>query len=53
MESISSDSSLRPRPSSVDHSAAAPGVGVVFIVGLKGLFPADPPAKEAKLARHS
>ena len=53
MESISSDSSLCPRPSSVDHSAAAPGVGVVFIVGLKGLFPADPPAKEAKLARHS
>ena len=56
MESISSDSSPRCASfevSTEDHSAAAPGVGVVFIVSLEGLLPADPPAKEARLDLHS
>ena len=56
IESISSDSSLRPRPSfgvSTAHSVAAPGVGVVFKVGLEGLLPADSPAKDARLDLHS
>ena len=54
IESISSDSSLRPRPSvavSAAHSVAAPGVGVIF--SLEGLLPADPPAKDARLDLHS
>ena len=54
IESISSDSSLRPRPSfevSTAHSEAAPGVGVIF--SLEGLLPADPPAKDARLDLHS
>ena len=56
IESISSDSSLSPRPSfevSTAHSAAAPGVGVVFMVSFEGLLPADPPAKDARLDLHS
>ena len=56
IESISSDSSPRClsfEVSTEDHSAAAPGVGVVFIASLEGLLPADPPAKEARLDLHS
>ena len=56
MESISSDSSPRCASfevSTEDHSVAAPGVGVVFIISLEGLLPADPPAKEARLDLHS
>lgn len=53
-ESISSESSLWPRPSievSTVHSVAAPGVGVVF--SLEGLLPVDLPAKDARLDLHS
>ena len=52
IESISSDSSLSFEVSTA-HSAAAPGVGVVFMVSFEGLLPADPPAKDARLDLHS